>query len=234
MPYQNGNDAGERHKMIATQIARSRVTDFYIPNQQVNSNLTSVIAIAASCLLVGTGATYPVNSIQNWRQFVQPKVQFGFEAVEVSSTTDTVQPVDVRNIAQHLANIREILSPSMSELAKELGITRQALYKWLSGENQPDDPVKTNFIARLSYVADEFRKAHVSDGKLLIKMKAFNGLSLVDLIKGELDWLEPVQLLINESNAMSAAADIAKFAASKAMPSDGWLSSISIPGTVEG
>ncbi|MFW8265105.1 helix-turn-helix domain-containing protein, partial [Klebsiella pneumoniae] len=37
----------------------------------------------------------------------------------------------------------------MSELAKDLGITRQALYKWLSGENQPDDASKMQFITNL-------------------------------------------------------------------------------------
>lgn len=221
--------------MNATPVVNSRTSGLYEPNSQASSNFTSAIAFAAaSCLLVGTGASYPVNSIQHWRQYVQPKVQFGFEAVEVSSASDIAQPVDVRNIAQHLANVREVISPSMSELAKELGITRQALYKWLSGENQPDDPIKTNFIISLSNVADVFRKAHVNDAKLLIKMKAFNGLSLLDLIKREHDWQEPVQVLITESKAMKIAADNAKFAASKAMPSDGWRSSISIPGTAEG
>ena len=68
---------------------------------------------------------------------------------------------------------------------------------------------------------------------MLAKMKAFNGRSLMDLVKEGEDWHKPVQILIDESKAMNAAAEAANFAASKAKPTDGWKSSVSIPGTVE-
>ncbi|PAC13860.1 hypothetical protein CD006_01210 [Enterobacter sp. 10-1] len=121
----------------------------------------------------------------------------------------------------------------MSELAKDLGITRQALYKWLSGENQPDDQSKTEFILNLSGVADAFSKACLDNVKLLIKMKAFDGRSLMDIIRNGKDWHQPVQVLIDEARAMNAAAESANFSVSKAKPTDGWKSSVSIPGTVE-
>lgn len=191
------------------------------------------IVVAASLLLVGTGASYPVDGYKHWRHYVQPRVQFAFDPTEAAFFASSDPDVDVRSVAQHLANIREILSPSMSELAKDLGITRQALYKWLSGENQPDDETKTFVITNLSNVADTFSKAGIGDAKMLVKMKAFNGMSLMDIIKEGEDWHKPVQVLIDESKAMNAAADSANFAASRAKPTDGWKSSVSIPGTVE-
>lgn len=61
-----------------------------------------------------------------------------------------------------------------------------------------------------------------------MKMKAFNGRSLMDLIKEGEDWNKPVQVLIDEAKAMNAAAESTNYLASKAKPTDDWKSSISI------
>lgn len=220
-------------KMYAIPTGSIGTVERYAPDSQSGSCVSGVVAIAASLLLVGTGASYPVNTYKQWRQYVQPRVQFAFDSIESTYAPAISPEVDVRNVAQHLANIREVLSPSMSELAKDLGITRQALYKWLSGDNQPDDASKLQFITNLSNVADSFSRADLNDAKLLVKMKAFNGKSLVDLIKEGADWHKPVQVLIDEAKAMNAAAESANYVASKAKPTDGWKSSVSIPGTVE-
>lgn len=219
--------------MFATPTGSIGTVERYAPTPQSSSCVPGVIAVAATLLLAGTGAAYPVNAYKQWRQYVQPRVQFAFDSIESTYTPAITPEVDIRNIAQHLTNIREVLSPSMSELAKDLGITRQALYKWLSGENQPDDTSKVQFITNLSNVADTFSRAELSDVKLLIKMKAFDGNSLMDLIKQGEDWHKPVQVLIDEAKAMNAAAVLANFASSKAKPTDGWKSTVSIPGTAE-
>ena len=219
--------------MYATSTSSFSPVRQYETNVQTKPSMTTVVAVAASLLLVGTGASYPVNTFKQWRHYVQPKVPFVFDTADSAFTPVTDTVVDVRSIAQHLANIREVLSPSMSDLAKDLGITRQALYKWLSGENQPDDLLKTQYIITLSNIADKFAAENITDAKLLIKMKAFNGLSLIDLIKRGEDWQQPVSVLIDEAKTMNAAAENANFVASKAMPTNDWLASISIPATTE-
>ncbi|MGH1606236.1 helix-turn-helix domain-containing protein [Yersinia proxima] len=205
-------------------IERHNLPTFLVPS------VTKAV-VFTSMLLAGTGASYPVNKVDQWRPFIQSKVQFAFESNQASPYDTNSKDVDLRTIAQHLGNIRQVLSPSMSELAKDLGITRQALYKWLSGENQPDDEVKTKFIVTLSNIADEFSKANISDAKLLIKMKAFDGLSLMNLVANGEDWHRPVMVLIDEARTMSQAAERANFISSKAKPSDDWKSSMSIPGS---
>lgn len=219
--------------MHATYNSGFSSIDRYIASAQPNSCKPGIVAIAASLLLVGTGASYPVDAYKQWRPYVQPRVQFTFDTSDNYIVQEAAQEVDVRSVAQHLANIRGVLSPSMSELAKDLGITRQALYKWLSGENQPEDEAKVLFITNLSNIADAFSLAGISDAKMLIKMKAFGGLCLMDLLKQGEDWQQPVQLLINEAKVMSSAVEKANFSASKAIATENWKSSVSIPGTIE-
>lgn len=220
--------------MFAIPTGSTGIVEQCTRDSPVRSCASGVVAVAtASLLLAGTGAAYPVNSYKQWRQYVQPRVLFAFDSIEPTYTPEISSELDVRNVAQHLTNIRNVLSPSMSELAKDLGVTRQALYKWLSGENQPDDASKMQFIINLSNIADLFSKAGLDNANLLIKMKAFNGKSLIELVKEGENWHHPVQVLINEAKAMDEAANLANFTASKAKPTDGWKSSVSIPGIAE-
>lgn len=219
--------------MYATTTGSCAPVERLAPDVHTNPCVSGVVAVAASLMLMGTGASYPVTTYKHWRQYVQPRVQFSFESNDSPYESTIVPDIDVRNVAQHLANIRDVFSPSMSEFAKDLGITRQALYKWSSGENQPDDDSNVRYITDLSNAADAFRKAGIIDAKLLVKMKAFNGESLIELIKRGDDWHKSVQILIDESIAMKAGADSADFSSSKAKPTDSWKASVSIPGTVE-
>ena len=193
-------------------------------------SIAGAIIVASSLFLSGTGANYSVRDVNQWRNYVQPKVQFGLSRSETSESAEN-ELVDVRTISEHLNNVRSTLSPSMSELAKDLGITRQALYKWLSGESQPDDVSKAGYIFELSKVADRFNEAGVENAKLMVKMKAFDGLSIIDLIKQNNDWESSVSVLIEESRLLKEAGARANLVGSKSAPSDTWMSSVSIPGS---
>jgi hypothetical protein len=61
-------------------------------------------------------------------------------------------------------------------------------------------------------------------------MKAFDGLSLLDLVtSGQLEQSH-IQSLVAETKAMDAAYNRSGLARSKAKPSDDWRAEISIPG----
>ncbi|ECI2867426.1 XRE family transcriptional regulator [Salmonella enterica subsp. enterica] len=192
--------------------------------------IAGAIIVATSMFLSGTGASYSVKDVNQWRGFVQPKVQFGLTKLETNCDSDS-ESADFRTISENLINVRDTLSPSMSGLAKELGITRQALYKWLSGESQPDDVGKANYIIELSRLADRFNEAGVENAKLISKMKAFDGLSIIDLIKRGDDWKSSVNILIDEARNLKNAGTKANLTRSKSAPTDGWMSSVSIPGS---
>ncbi len=67
----------------------------------------------------------------------------------------------------------------------------------------------------------------------LLKMKAFAGRSLMDLIKSGENRSEHVAALISEAKAMEASYKQSGLATSKSKSSSDWQSSISIPGSSE-
>ena len=66
-----------------------------------------------------------------------------------------------------------------------------------------------------------------------LKMKAFGGRSLLDLVAAGQLLPEHTQTLIAEANAMDAAYSRSGLAKSKAVASDDWRAELSIPGSSE-
>lgn len=209
---------------------RQSMTGSCYETPSLSPSITGAIIVASSLFLSGTGSNFYAKDVNQWRGYVQPKVQFGFSKSEASDDVEN-DVVDIRTISDHLQNVRDTLAPSMSELAKDLGITRQALYKWLSGESQPDDMEKASYIIELSKLSDRFNLAGIENAKLMSKMKAFNGFSIIDLIKQGDNWQQSVSVLIDEARHLKDAGVKANLVGSKASPSDGWQSSVSIPGS---
>lgn len=188
-------------------------------------------------LVAGTGNTYNAEKVDEWKDFIQPMV--GFKLLGASDSHvyvvehEQAEPVDVRTVAQHLANVKDVLAPSMSSLAGELGISRQALYKWLSGENRPEDLEKIKYIKALSSIADGFRNAEVPDAPHLFKMKAFDGKSINDVLKAQGEWSAALNLLIKESKAMAQSFESSKLTQIKGKSTSDWMSDVSLPGLFE-
>lgn len=89
-------------------------------------------------------------------------------------------------------------------------------------------------ITQLNYIADAFQDAGVTRlAKSLLRMKAFDGRSLLDLVAAGKFVPEYVQTLISEAQAMDAAYSRSGLAQSKAAPSDDWRAELSIPGSTE-
>ncbi|WP_153002048.1 XRE family transcriptional regulator [Pantoea dispersa] len=181
----------------------------------------------------GTGAAYDMHNIDEWFSYVKDKAPaIGELPVSASFDAQIEATPDLRSPEEHLANVRNIIALPMSELAKELNVTRQALYKWLSSESQPDSLEKIEHIKRLSAVADLLRENQLSNGKSLVKMKVFSGASLLDVLKTSPDWEEKAQTLVNEAVAMKETAKNSGMLNSKAQSSTDWLSGESISGAI--
>lgn len=125
-----------------------------------------------------------------------------------------------------------MLNPSVADLANLFDITRQAVYKWLSGDSIPE-PEKLRIIVKLSQIADAFNAAKISRASSLLKMKTFNRRSLMDLLKAGEDCTAQVTALIAESKAMETSYKRSGLASSKAKPTSDWQSYVSIPGSPE-
>jgi hypothetical protein len=186
----------------------------------------AVVVIA--CALGGTGSVFALSHANEWGKMLDTRVPY-FD-VQMSDVDDS-RP-DIRSAAEHLANIRQVLNPAIADLATTFGVSRQAIYKWIGGESTPEDD-KLERIRSLSLAADAFQKAGVTRASSLLKMKAFDGRSLLDLVAAGKLVPEYAQTLIAEAQAMDAAYSRSGLAKSKAAPSDEWRAEISIPGSSE-
>lgn len=188
--------------------------------------------VVLSVLLIGTGSVYGVDRIERWRPHLQPRVPFVLDRQGPSTTRDELPHLDLRGAVEHLANIRYVLNPAVADLAALFEVSRQAVYKWLSGVSTPE-PDNFKRIEALSRIADAFTAEAIPRGGELLKMKTFEGRSLLDLIKSGDNRPEHVTALIAEAKAMEAAYQKSGLATSKAKPTRDWQTSLSIPGSSE-
>jgi len=192
---------------------------------------SATCALIASALVVGgTGSAFDVSRAGDWHRMLQGRVPFHVDVVTTDNSRE--QRHDLRTASDHLANIRQVLNPAIADLATVFGVSRQAIYKWIGGQATPESD-KFERIRALSYAADAFREAGITHTPSLLKMKAFEGRSLMDLAAtGEL-MPSHIQSLILEAKAMDAAYSRSGLANSRAKPSDDWLTELSIPGSPE-
>lgn len=189
----------------------------------------AVIAVIGSALAVGgTGSVFDLSRANEWRKMLDARIPY----FDVQTTDADAARPDLRSAAEHLANIRQVLNPAIADLATVFGVSRQAIYKWIGGESRPEDD-KLERIRSLSLAADAFQKAGVTRASSLVKMKAFESRSLMDLVADGQLLPEHTQLLITEAHAMDAAYSSSGLAKSKAVASDDWRAELSVPGFSE-
>lgn len=192
---------------------------------------TAAVALIGSALAVGgTGSVFDISRAGDWRRMLEARVPFHVNVGLVDSSLE--QRPDLRSASDHLGNIRQVLNPAIADLATVFGVSRQAIYKWIGGEATPE-PDKFERILSLSHAADAFRDAGITRVSSMLKMKAFEGRSLMGLAAaGEL-LPSHIQSLIAEAQAMDVAYDRSGLAKSRAKPSDDWRTEVSIPGSPE-
>ena len=192
---------------------------------------TVAFALLGSALAVGgTGSVFEISRVGEWRGMLEARVPIHID-VAVADNSQEQRP-DLRSASDHLGNIRQVLSPAIADLATVFGVSRQAIYKWIGAEATPE-PDKFERIRALSHAADAFRAAGITRASSMLKMKAFEGRSLLDLAAAGQLSPKHLQSLIAEAQAMDAAYDRSGLAKSKAKPSDDWRTEVSIPGSPE-
>ena len=177
----------------------------------------------------GTGSNYEIGRSNIWIDHVKRRVPL--VGIAKAPVTNIDHP-DIRTPSDHVKNIRDVLNPPVADLAAIFNVTRQAIYKWISGASTPED-AKLDQICKLSELADQFREQGVSRADLLIRTKAFGGRSLLDLIKTGENSDKHVVALIDEAKAIESSYEKSGLATSKSKPTSDWQSSVSIPGSFE-
>lgn len=130
-----------------------------------------VMAAGAALSNVGTGGGISIERLQR----VSNQSQYLSYALDVR---ETVLP---RTPAQDLARIREVIKPSVSDLAIAFGVSRQSIYNWLNGE-----AISGENAARLSdfaQAADMIASEGVIVNSALLKRKFLNGKTLMQVVR---------------------------------------------------
>jgi hypothetical protein len=159
----------------------------------INENTHAALGLFFPMLLTaGTGGIITLHSIESLERYY-PRIHIE-HPVAIN--------VDTRSSAEHLANIRDVLTINMSELASILKRTRPTVYAWLEGREPTKADAAVN-IRRLSHVADKIKLANIIQLDQLIRRPVLNGRSLLDLIKANEDPSEISQVLksISEKEA---------------------------------
>lgn len=210
----------------------------YIPSHRpmpfappIGAAATAAFALIGSALAVGgTGSVFEISRVGDWRRMLEARVPLHVN-VGVADDSQEQRP-DLRSAPDHLRNIRQALNPAIADLATVFGVSRQAIYKWI-GEEATPEPDKFERIRALSHAADAFRDAGIARASSMLKTKAFDGRSLLDLAAAGQLLPSHIQSLIAEAQAMDAAYDRSGLAKSKAKPSNDWRTEVSIPGSPE-
>lgn len=152
---------------------------------------------------------------------------------QVRNSNLRVQKIDlhIETPREQVMNILRVISPSVSELGTILKVSRQAIYKWKNGECELDEG-NLDRVRRLNHIAKKFSLAKVSNPMPLLKAKAFNGLSALELFQHDKLNDRQISELINEGKLMQQAYKSSSEMISMARASEDWRATISIPGVL--
>ncbi len=160
----------------------------------------------------------------------QQNVMAAYKPEFVKQTVAAVPAV--KSLPERLAMVRQVLKIRVTELADLFAVSRQAVYKWLAGESLPDE-TKMRRILALERLAERIKNAGLGHVKHLIKMKHFDGRSLLDLIKADEETEAHVTELITSAQRMEAGYQKSAVTRSKTKPNDNWRTYLSIPAANE-
>ena len=111
-----------------------------VSTRQIPTN--SIVKNGCLCvfgtILLGTGSVYGLDRTKSWRHHIQPRVPFILDAADIAAGAATSERPDVRTPAEHVENIRKVLNPPVADLAVLFDVSRQAIYKWLTGTSAPE------------------------------------------------------------------------------------------------
>lgn len=132
--------------------------------------------ILAASLLVGAGTGVIADDLSRLRQDRKNE-----PVISNPVKIYTLETTSVRTSAEDMEQIRKVLSPAMSDLAKSFNVSRQTIYNWLNGE-QPT-PEHMARLRDLALVADTFAEAGAPVNSVLLKRKVIKGKNLFEVIR---------------------------------------------------
>jgi transcriptional regulator with XRE-family HTH domain len=151
--------------------------------ESVGTKAKAIVAISICTYMVGTmGVITP--EVLALRDITTPGVQYRHPEKTNPPPKAAAKAIADVNLepspGQNLARIREILNPTVLELANLFGVSRQAVYDWQAGA-QPNP--ETGFrLAELARAADVFANADLRVNTQTLRRKVAGGPTLLNAI----------------------------------------------------
>jgi len=139
--------------------------------QPVASSGIVATAAIAFAFMVGTGGVTTA-------EYLQQRGDRGYQFVQIPAVAGP--NVGVRLPMENLKIIRAAFRPSMSDLASLLGVSRQAVYNWMAGENPSRE--SADRIEDLAKAADLVAASGL-DSPYLLRRKIRGGKTLMEIVR---------------------------------------------------
>ncbi len=154
----------------------------------------SAASMTTALLLLALSAPTGVASGMDFARASQRLSQIPY--YEIASTEGQVAEF---NFASHIRIIQKVLAISISDLAFALGVSRQAVYKWLSGG--PVSDLNREKFEDLTAAANVLAPYAKSQALMLTRRRNTSGLTLVESLRSGASargWAEEVSQLLRQ------------------------------------
>ncbi len=137
-----------------------------------SSSMTNAGLAVTLAFVVGTGGVVDARYFQK-----RQERGYAFAAIRITDEAPASIP---RTPAENLERVRSVFKPAMSALADLFGVSRQAIYNWVHGE-QP----KSEYAERLddlARAADVIAAEGIGDSGQALKRKIADGRTLLEIV----------------------------------------------------
>lgn len=142
------------------------------------SHMPVVLSLLASLPIVGfqvgTGGATTID-------YLRTRGSRGYALVACSPSRESSAASFASNPTDNLDYIRTVLRPSVTDLARALGVSRQAIYDWQAGR-----PIAAENAARLqdiAYAADLFAREGLQATAHVMRRPIADGKNLFDIVR---------------------------------------------------
>ena len=139
---------------------------------------TAATALVLACL-AGTGGD------TNLQYFLNRNDQ-GYRFIRVDNVApafSTATTLDIRSAVETLSRIREVFRLSISDLATACGVSRQAVYKWISGSSASLARDNQSRLDDLYRAAELLAERGVIGSAALLRRKDKSGRALLEVMR---------------------------------------------------
>jgi DNA-binding transcriptional regulator YiaG len=147
-----------------------------------------IVTIATAATLVSTATTGGSNDLISVKDRFLNEHNYGTQLTQSKAGEET------RSTIACLLRIREFFTPSVSDLAATLGVSRQTVYNWQDGE-QPKDALAVK-LSDLAIAADVLAQANIQFTGAIARRKFADGKTLFQVVESNNSASEAARMLV--------------------------------------